>query len=122
MKYRYAISTATGARKYNQDRAACMEGDRSVLLILGDGLGGHAGGDIAADLLVDTAQRAFLKIRTPVIAEPSLFLALIMQHAHRAIKRLIHAQPQSSALCRMDMPIGHMQGIADCICFVIVPS
>jgi serine/threonine protein phosphatase PrpC len=85
MKYRYAISTATGARKYNQDRAACMEGDRSVLLILGDGLGGHAGGDIAADLLVDTAQRAFLKIRTPVIAEPSLFLALIMQHAHRAI-------------------------------------
>ena len=85
MKYRYAISTATGARKYNQDRAACMEGDKSVLLILGDGLGGHAGGDIAADLLVDTASRAFLKIRTPVITEPSLFLALILQHAHRAI-------------------------------------
>ena len=85
MKYRYAISTATGARKYNQDRAACMEGDQSVLLILGDGLGGHAGGDIAADLLVDTASRAFLKIRTPVISEPSLFLALILQHAHRAI-------------------------------------
>lgn len=85
MKYRYAISTAVGARKYNQDRAACMEGDKSVLLILGDGLGGHKGGDIAADLLVDTASRAFLKIRTPVITEPSLFLALILQHAHRAI-------------------------------------
>ena len=85
MKYRYAISTAIGARKYNQDRAACMEGDQSVLLILGDGLGGHAGGDIAADLLVDTASRAFLKVRTPVISEPSLFLALILQHAHRAI-------------------------------------
>jgi serine/threonine protein phosphatase PrpC len=85
MKYRYSISTAQGTRKYNQDRAACLEGDKSVLLILGDGLGGHAGGDIAADLLVDTASRAFLKIRTPVITEPSLFLALILQHTHRAI-------------------------------------
>jgi serine/threonine protein phosphatase PrpC len=54
-------------------------------MVLGDGLGGHAGGDIAADILVDTASKAFLKVRTPVIEEPSLFLALILQHAHRAI-------------------------------------
>jgi len=87
MKYRYAISTEKGTRDYNQDRAACLEGSDSVLLILGDGLGGHAGGDIAADILVDTASQAFLKVRTPVIEEPSLFLALILQHAHRAINR-----------------------------------
>jgi len=89
MKYRYAIATATGTRKYNQDRAACLEGDRSVLLILGDGLGGHTGGDIAADLLIDTASRAFAKIRSPIISEPSLFLALILQHAHRAINNYV---------------------------------
>ncbi|HEC26311.1 MAG TPA: protein serine/threonine phosphatase 2C family protein [Gammaproteobacteria bacterium] len=87
MKYRYAISTEKGTREYNQDRAACLEGSDSVLLILGDGLGGHAGGDIAADILVDTASQAFLKVRTPVIEEPSLFLALILQHTHRAINR-----------------------------------
>jgi len=87
MRYRYAISTGRGTRDYNQDRAACLEGSDSVLLILGDGLGGHAGGDIAADLLVDTASKAFLKVRTPVIEEPSLFLALILQHTHRAINR-----------------------------------
>ncbi|GMR06202.1 MAG: hypothetical protein BMS9Abin25_0786 [Gammaproteobacteria bacterium] len=87
MKYRYAISTEKGTRDYNQDRAACLEGSDSVLLILGDGLGGHAGGDIAADILIDTASQAFLKVRTPVIEEPSLFLALILQHAHRAINR-----------------------------------
>ena len=87
MKYRYAISTEKGTRDYNQDRAACLEGNDSVFMILGDGLGGHAGGDIAADILIDTASQAFLKIRTPVIEEPSLFLALILQHAHRAINR-----------------------------------
>ncbi len=87
MKYRYAISSEKGTRDYNQDRAACLEGSDSVLLILGDGLGGHAGGDIAADILVDTASQAFLKVRTPIIEEPSLFLALILQHAHRAINR-----------------------------------
>lgn len=87
MKYRYAISTEKGTRDYNQDRAACLEGSDSILLILGDGLGGHAGGDIAADILIDIASQAFLKIRTPVIDEPSLFLALILQHAHRAINR-----------------------------------
>ncbi|NOY15338.1 MAG: protein serine/threonine phosphatase 2C family protein [Gammaproteobacteria bacterium] len=89
MKYRYAISTEKGTRDYNQDRAACLEGSDSILLILGDGLGGHAGGDIAADILVDTASQAFLKVRTPVIEEPSLFLALILQHAHRAINRYV---------------------------------
>lgn len=87
MRYRYAISTEKGTRDYNQDRAACLEGSDSVLLILGDGLGGYTGGDIAADILVDTASKAFLKIRTPVIDEPSLFLALILQHSHRAINR-----------------------------------
>lgn len=85
MLYRHTIATAKGTRDYNQDRAACLEGSDSVLLILGDGLGGHAGGDIAADILIDTASQAFLKVRTPVIEEPSLFLALILQHAHRAI-------------------------------------
>jgi len=87
MRYRYAISTGKGTRDYNQDRAACLEGSDSVFLILGDGLGGHAGGDIAADILIETASKAFLKVRTPVIEEPSLFLALILQHAHRAINR-----------------------------------
>ena len=71
MRYRYAISTEQGTRDYNQDRAACLEGSDSVLLILGDGLGGYTGGEIAADILVDTASKAFLKIRTPVIEEPS---------------------------------------------------
>lgn len=96
MRYRYAISTEKGTRDYNQDRAACLEGSDSVLLILGDGLGGYTGGDIAAEILVDTASKAFLKIRTPVIEEPSLFLALILQHAHRAINR--HAKDSTKEI------------------------
>ena len=94
MRYRYAISTEKGTRDYNQDRAACLEGSDSVLLILGDGLGGYAGGDIAADILVDTASKAFLKIRTPVIDEPSLFLALIpVSYTHLTL-------PTTLCMCR----------------------
>ena len=95
MQYRQTIATVKGTRSYNQDRAACLEGSGSILMVLGDGLGGHAGGDIAADILVETASKAFLKVRTPVIEEPSLFLALILQHAHRAINRYTKKSQQN---------------------------
>jgi len=85
MKYHLAYHSIAGGRATNQDRVACVERDDAVLLILGDGLGGHKGGAIAAETLVDTAQHAFESIRQPVITKPSAFLALTIMQAHKAI-------------------------------------
>lgn len=93
MRYQFALHTLTGARPYNQDRIACAERDNALLMVLADGLSGYAGGEVAAQALVDTTIQAFQKIRQPAIARPSLFLALCVMHAHKLINRRARATP-----------------------------
>jgi len=85
MKYQLAYHSIAGGRATNQDRVACVERDNAVLLILADGLGGHAGGALAAEILTQTAQHAFESIRQSAITKPSAFLALTIMQAHKAI-------------------------------------
>lgn len=85
MRYQIAHCSLRGARPTNQDRLATAERDNAVLLALADGLGGHRGGELAAEILTETAVRAFRLIKQPVIQQPSAFLALIVLQAHHAI-------------------------------------
>ena len=85
MKYQLASYSLAGGRATNQDRIVCAERDNAVLLVLADGLGGHTGGALAAEILTQTAQHAFEAVRQPVITKPSAFLALTIMQAHKAI-------------------------------------
>ena len=85
MRYQLASHSAVGARSSNQDRVAYAERDNAVLMAVADGLGGHAGGDLAAETLTQTAVRAFERIRQPSITQPSAFLALTILQAHNII-------------------------------------
>lgn len=85
MKYQVAWHSIRGTRASNQDRVACIERRNAVLMVLADGLGGHAGGALAAEILVQVATKAFQAVRQKAITEPSAFLALIMMKAHRAM-------------------------------------
>ncbi len=85
MKYQLAYQSLRGSRPTNQDRVAHAERDNAVLMILADGLGGHRGGEIAAELLAQTVLRAFHAVKHPRIAQPSAFLALGIVQAHNAI-------------------------------------
>lgn len=85
MKYQLAQHSMRGSRPSNQDRVAVVERDNAVLMVLADGLGGHAGGELAAEILTQTAVRMFQAVRQPVITKPASFLALIIMHAHKAI-------------------------------------
>ncbi|MFQ5937261.1 MAG: protein phosphatase 2C domain-containing protein, partial [Acidiferrobacterales bacterium] len=67
MRYELASHSALGARPTNQDRVAFAERDNAVLMAVADGLGGHAGGDVAAEALTHTAVRAFGRIKQPLI-------------------------------------------------------
>jgi len=92
MKYQLAYHSLAGGRATNQDRIVCAERDNAVLMVLADGLGGHEGGALAAEILTQTALRAFEAIRQPVITKPSAFLALTIMQAHKAI--FAHGQAQ----------------------------
>ncbi len=86
MKYQIAQHTLRGSRRTNEDRVAWVERENSVLMMLADGLGGHQGGALAAEIVIKVATRAFQSIKQPVIFKPSAFLALTMMQAHKTMR------------------------------------
>jgi len=55
-----------GNRQVNEDRVAVAENGSAVLLVLADGLGGHKGGQIAAQVAISTACSYFHKEQAPI--------------------------------------------------------
>lgn len=84
MLYEIARASLLGNRKINQDRLAVVELGGCVLMILGDGLGGKAGGEFAAQMLIDTVTTAYTESKLP-IADPEMFLADILKKAHHNV-------------------------------------
>ena len=94
MKYAITQFTLCGARPANEDRVGYAERDNAVLMAVADGLGGHRGGEIAAEILVQTLLHSFQTLRHPVVQRPSVFLALgILQAHHAIIARGLASQP-----------------------------
>jgi PPM family protein phosphatase len=85
MKFQLAHHSLKGARPTNQDRIAYAETDSALLMVLADGLGGHEGGELAAETLTQTLVRAFQSVKQPYISKPSAFLALGIMQAHKQI-------------------------------------
>jgi len=73
-----------GNRETNEDRLVVVEREQSVLLVVADGMGGHRGGDIAAQIFVDTLERFFRKVSMP-LSNPKLFLEKAINAAHKII-------------------------------------
>jgi len=87
LEYEIGQANRLGNRNTNQDRFAVAETEHSTLLILADGMGGQAGGEMAAELLVDYARETFLNSRQP-LEKPETFFTHVIRHAHRAIGQL----------------------------------
>jgi serine/threonine protein phosphatase PrpC len=84
MRYEIGQVNRLGNRSNNQDRFMAIESDEGVLLVLGDGMGGQAFGEVAAQLLIDTACKHYQNAVRP-IEQPKSFLDAIFQQAHQAI-------------------------------------
>lgn len=84
MIYELGHANRLGNRNTNQDRFQAIETDEGVLLVLGDGMGGQAHGEVAAQILVDTAKRLYSDAKRP-IKEPRLFLEKVIRTAHKVI-------------------------------------
>jgi len=87
MQYTLAQHTLPGARPVNQDRVGICERSNSLLMVVADGLGGYAGGEMAAQIMVDTMIGSFERVRGPVIKDPAAFLVLSVSLAHTRINR-----------------------------------
>ena len=87
MIYSVAQQSHQGGRDYNEDRTSVFERRGAVLLVLADGLGGHAGGDLASQALVDAMSDSFAKATNEQLKNPESFLTLSINYAHHTIHR-----------------------------------
>lgn len=87
MDYSIAQQSNQGGREYNEDRTAVYEHEGSILLVLADGLGGHAGGDLASQTFVDAMGDSFSKATSKQLEKGDSFLTLSINYAHHSIHR-----------------------------------
>ena len=74
-----------GGRDEQQDRVAVFEKNDAQLLVLADGMGGHEGGALAAEALLDVAHQHF---EEATIAHPTELLTRIATGTHERINAL----------------------------------
>jgi PPM family protein phosphatase len=76
-----------GHREENQDRCAVASAEHSVLLIVVDGMGGHAQGAKAAETALSTVLEGFWQTQHPIF-DPFGFLHLSLGRAHDEVVKL----------------------------------
>ncbi|MEX0899343.1 MAG: protein phosphatase 2C domain-containing protein [Gammaproteobacteria bacterium] len=79
METETSLVSRIGNRESNQDRAAVSRKNGVTLLVVADGMGGHADGAAAAQAAVDAVEGAFTGR-----GDPAKFLADALQAAHEA--------------------------------------
>ncbi len=85
MKYTIFQDTRIGKRPYQQDRIAHWHTKEALFLVVADGMGGHAHGDVAAQIAVDCLGSAFQNEAKPKVADPDNFLFRTIGRAHAMI-------------------------------------
>ena len=114
-----------GARERNEDRVGHWSAPGATLLAVADGLGGHAHGDVAAQIAVDILGAAFEVEARPKLADPSQFLGRAIDTAHAAILREAHKReyldsPRTViAVCAVQDGHAHWTHVGDCRFYLV---
>ena len=87
MQFSVYQQTHIGGRKVNQDRMGYSFTRESLLLVLADGMGGHARGEVASTITLQTMSAMFQRQATPYIKGPERFLQDALLESHDAILR-----------------------------------
>lgn len=87
MKIEYAKVSALGDRNDNQDRAAVIVADDAAMMLVFDGMGGHADGARAAETGLQVVQDLFMAATLPIF-DPQGFLYMALARAHDEVVNL----------------------------------
>jgi PPM family protein phosphatase len=87
LRVEYADISLLGAREENQDRVAIAVAEHSALMVVVDGMGGHADGARAAQLTQQVIVEAFWAVAQPLF-DPLGFLHLTLGRAHEELVKL----------------------------------
>ncbi len=87
MQVEYAEISLLGGREDNQDRVATAVAEHAALLVVVDGMGGHADGARAAEVTQKTLIEAFRQTPQPLF-DPMGFLHLTLGRAHEEVVKL----------------------------------
>lgn len=87
MRAQYAEISLRGAREDNQDRVTAAVSDQAAMLLVLDGMGGHAEGERAAELARKVLVESFWHTSQPLL-DPLGYLHLALGQAHEEVAAL----------------------------------
>jgi serine/threonine protein phosphatase PrpC len=85
MRFTIFQDSRKGSRKVNQDRIAYTYSRDTLLIVVADGMGGHAGGEIAAQITVRLFIERFQQQAKSALKNPLGFLHETMVRSHAAL-------------------------------------
>ncbi|MFL6550913.1 MAG: PP2C family protein-serine/threonine phosphatase [Povalibacter sp.] len=124
MRIEYADVSLIGDREDNQDRVTVAASDKSALMIVIDGMGGHSDGSRAADTAMKSLLDSFHQTPHPVF-DPLGFLHLSLSKAHDEVARLgseqaIDARPRATtAICLVQDGAAYWAHVGDSRVYLI---
>jgi serine/threonine protein phosphatase PrpC len=105
MKYVVYQASRRGGRSYNEDRVAYAYTSEAMVMVLCDGMGGHARGEVASQLTVQVITGLFQSRAKPLLPDMPTFLLDAVYAAHDAIneyaarKRLPESPRTTCVVC-----------------------
>ena len=97
MRFTIFQDSQVGDRQGNEDRVGYAYGKDVLLMVIADGMGGHHGGEVAAEIAVQEITRRFKIEARNKLRKPFEFLVTSIQAAHRAI--VAHADQHNLLEC-----------------------